>query len=278
VVTTLLLIRNIINISFSAKEPLVTATKDKTSKGTVFKKKNIMHYSTILERNPFGPPMKLQPLDISQETKKQNGSLSNLILVGTAVGPENMSYAIFIDKAGASPDAEEIFAYGEEVFDYGILTKVERSSAKLKQDAVIYTITMPDEDTRSEAEINQLRSKDRPQASSFARKVSERQYILNNRTIQEYLENPEQILTDAILLPNITDGRQAGFTITEVVSGGLYHSLGLRNGDILLRINGLELSNPEVAIQALSAFKGMNRVNLDIIRSSRNMSMNYQIQ
>jgi general secretion pathway protein C len=79
-------------------------------------------------------------------------------------------------------------------------------------------------------------------------------------------------------LPNIKDGRQEGFTISEVVPGGIYQSLGLRNGDILLKINGLEISNPEVAIQAMSALRGMNNVDLDIIRSGKNISMSYRMR
>ena len=79
-------------------------------------------------------------------------------------------------------------------------------------------------------------------------------------------------------MPNIKDGRQEGFSISEVVPGGIYSSLGLRNGDILLRINGLEISNPEVAIQAMSGLKGMSNIDLDVIRNGRKISMNYRIK
>lgn len=122
-----------------------------------------------------------------------------------------------------------------------------------------------------------MRSEDAPE-DSFARQVGEREYLLDSRRVQESLENPEQILTDARLLPNFVDGKQEGFRISEVVPDGLYGSLGLQNGDILLRVNGLEISNPEVAIQAMTALRGMNRVNLDIIRGGKNMAMSYQIR
>ncbi len=114
--------------------------------------------------------------------------------------------------------------------------------------------------------------------SSFAKKIGERQYVLNSRKVQESIENPEHILTDARLLPNFVNGKQEGFAISEVVNDGLYHSMGLKNGDILLKVNGLQMSNPEVAIQAMTALKGMNRVNLDIIRNGKNMSMKYQMR
>jgi len=88
-----------------------------------------------------------------------------------------------------------------------------------------------------------------------------------------------QILTDARFLPNVKkNGKQEGFKIYEVRPGRVYESLGLKNGDTLLRINGLETSNPEVAIQAMSAFRGMDRINLDIIRNGTRMSLSYEIR
>ena len=42
--------------------------------------------------------------------------------------------------------------------------------------------------------------------------------------------------------------------------------------------SNLEISKPEVAIQAMSALRGMNTVNLDIIRNSSKLTMSYQIR
>ncbi|GBD96692.1 putative type II secretion protein GspC [bacterium BMS3Abin06] len=267
----LLLSRNIISISFSKKEPLFTVSQYKPSNN--LKKKNIMEYSAILEKNPFGPPMKLRPLATEQKTESVDVSLSDLILIGTAVGPESLSYAIF----EVPPGRQEVVAYRGRVLNYGVLTKIRKSSVEIERDSAVYTLKISFEKTGTKQEAPWAQRTDTAQ-KSFARKVGERQYILDSRRVRQSLENPERILTDARLLPNIVDGRQEGFKISEVVTGGIYHSLGLKNGDILLRVNGLEISNPEVAMQAMTALKGMNTVDLDIIRKGRNMSMNYQMR
>lgn len=114
--------------------------------------------------------------------------------------------------------------------------------------------------------------------SSFAKKITEKQYLLNQQKVQQALNNPEQVLTDARLLPNIENGKQNGFKVLEVKPGGIYESLGLKNGDILLMVNNLEISKPEIAIQAMYALKGMSTVNLDIIRNGERTTMSYQIR
>ena len=220
--------------------------------------------------------MTLRPLTVAQSEEKETPafSLSDLILVGTAFGSNNLNYAIFEDRTQAQ-GRQEIIRLGENVFNYGRLKKIERSSVEIERDSANYTVTMPE--PALNPEIPQEQSKETSQAS-FAKQIGEREYILDSRRIQKALENPEQILTHARLLPNIKDGRQEGFSVSEVVPGGIYHSLGLRNGDILLRINGLEISNPEVAIQAMSALKGMSNIDLDVIRSGQKISMNYRIR
>jgi general secretion pathway protein C len=86
------------------------------------------------------------------------------------------------------------------------------------------------------------------------------------------------MMTDARLKPNITDGKEEGYVLSEVKTGGIYQSLGLQDGDVLLRINDYDISNPERALQAFTALKGLERVQIDLIRSGSKMTMTYQIK
>jgi len=276
-VALLLVAREIVTLSLSSKKPLASVPVTPGAANQQMKKIDLMQYAQILERNPFGAPMTLHPMGVTQEQDEvQYASPSSLVLVGTAVGHAQQSFAIFEDKAQSPPKGHEVFAKGEQVYNYGILKKIERSSVELESASSTFTIKM-EEDAAAPAKTEQRQSK-REDQNSFARQVGEKEYILDSRKVRQSLENPEKILTDARLLPNIRDGKHEGFTISEVVPDGMYHSLGLRNGDILLRINGLEISNPEVAIKAMTALQGMNSVNLDIIRGGKNMSMNYKMR
>jgi len=274
----LLLPRNVLSVSMAKKQMPGTGSKDKLNVQQPALRKDFMQYAPVLEKNPFGPPGKLYPITVSQTAEKETQDLpvSNLVLLGTAVGPGKLSYAIFEDSVQA-PGQQQIFSPGDRVFDYGVLRKIEHSSAAIERNGATFTVSMPDMTIETQKDQKQGKEPPQPQGS-FARRIGEREYILDSRRIQKSLENPEQILTDARLLPNIKNGKQEGFSISEVVPGGIYHSLGLRNGDVLLRINDLEISNAEVAIQAMSALRGMNNINLDIIRSGQNMSMSYRIK
>ncbi len=272
----LLFTRDIINIALSKKGSRAVKTGDKTTANIMPAKKNIMSYAPIVEKNPFGPPMKFHPIATGQNTNSSQGSLSELMLFGTVTGPKNLSHAIFTDKSQPAPVRQEVFAYGEDIYNSGTLTKIEKGFVELTQGTNTYIIYLIDitgiQTKRLHTNISSASQ------SQFVKKINERQYLLDQRKLQQALNNPKQILTDARPLPNIQKGKQDGFRISEVRPGGLYESLGLRNGDILLRVNELEISNPEVAMQAMFALKGMNMVNLDIIRSGSKMTMSYQIR
>ncbi len=262
------LTRDIISIVFSKKDSRTADMGDKIKTAPALKTKDIMNYAAILEKNPFGSPMKFIPLSAGYDSRS-GGSPASLILVGTVTGPKNLSYAIFEDKSQSRFAGQEVFAYGKNVYNYGILSRIEKGWVELKQGANTYKIPV------TEIRITEMESK---APGAFAQKVGEKEYILDQKRIQEALNTPEQILTDARLLPNIRDGRQEGFTMSEVKTGGLYDSLGLRNGDVLLKVNRLEISSPDVAMQAMSALKGMDRVNLDVIRNGSRMTMTYQVK
>ncbi|GAB4539902.1 MAG: type II secretion system protein GspC [Thermodesulfovibrionia bacterium] len=270
-IAILFLTRNIINLLTINAVSSITDTADTMNKEKVLGKGDIDHYSVILEKNPFGKPMKLKPLVGTHEGVEKVGASSDLILVGTAIGSRGMSYAIFEWRDGKG---QEVFRIGEDVLNYGRLSQIGSDHVSLIQGNDTVTIRMIEID--SVMETPQSNAGDT--ARTFVRKVGEREYLINRERVEQSLQNPEQLLTDARLLPNLQDGKQEGFKVLEVKPGGLYESLGLRNGDILLRINGIDISSPDVAIQAMSALRGMNKINLDIMRDGNRLSMNYQIR
>ncbi len=267
--TALLFTRNIISIGFSKKASPLTKTKQGMETIPLAKMKDINDYAPILEKNPFGPPMKLIPISTEQKGEKI-ASPSELILIGTTVGPANLSYAILEDKSHSAFQGQEVFAHGHKVYDYGTITKIEKDWVELTQGTIASRISIAEPQTK---EITTGASQ-----PSFGKKISESQYVLDKEVVQNALKNPQQIMTDARLLPNVVKGKIEGFKISEVKQNGMYGNLGIRNGDILLKINNLEMSNPESALQAMSALGGMNSVNLDIIRDGAKMTMSYDIR
>ena len=110
--SALLAARNLINISLSKKRLQIQLTEKSTVNNSIQPGNNFMSYSPILRKNPFGSPMKLHQINSKQAAGKvTNGSPSNLLLVGTVVGPDKFSYAIFEDKSRRKGLKQEVVHY-----------------------------------------------------------------------------------------------------------------------------------------------------------------------
>ncbi|MBI5050369.1 MAG: hypothetical protein HZC11_05765 [Nitrospirae bacterium] len=173
----LLFTRDIIGSVFSKKWLKAGKTGENSTTPSIPKTKNIMGYAGILEKNPFGNPMKLTPLSIEQGDKSAVPAHGeNLILVGTAAGPKNLSYAIFEETSQSAPfNKQEVFAYGKNVYNYGILTKIEKGWVELRRGANVYTIPLTD------IRVTEVEGK---KHGTFARKVSEKEYVLDQKKVQ----------------------------------------------------------------------------------------------
>jgi type II secretion system protein C len=86
------------------------------------------------------------------------------------------------------------------------------------------------------------------------------------------------VLTAARLTPVVRGGAVEGFLVTEVKPRGIMDAIGLKNEDILKRVNGYAITSPERAVQVLTALKGQTSFELDIVRRGQNMSFHYLVR
>ncbi|RKH50980.1 type II secretion system protein GspC [Corallococcus llansteffanensis] len=98
------------------------------------------------------------------------------------------------------------------------------------------------------------------------RATGEHTYAVPRDDVAEALTNLNQVLTEARVVPALRDGRPVGFKLLSVREGSLYTRLGLRNGDVLQRINGLDLEDMEKALQAFTQLRDARRIELQLER------------
>jgi type II secretion system protein C len=265
IIVCLVMVRDILQITHKRREVPVAHPQNKIQ---AQKARNLEDYEIILRNNPFGfDAGPLKPLTHSIE---KAATISDMTLIGTITGPEVYSYAVFTVGKGT----QEVYRVGENIPGMGKLKRVERDKVFIIGRERMIEVPIADIVTITEVTPAQKTSG----GASFARSIGQGSYIVDQKKVQQAIENPNQLMTDARLQPNFTDGRQEGFTLKEVKEGGIYQSLGLQNSDVLLRINEYNISNPENALQAFTALRGMERVQLDILRNNAKMTLTYQIR
>ncbi len=113
------------------------------------------------------------------------------------------------------------------------------------------------------------------------RKISDTEYTIERSAITDSLSDLNTLFTQMRLTPNfVGEGDEKtvdGFRVFRVKSGSVFQKLGIRNGDIILKINGVNMDNPENAFQLLQQLRYENSFSLLIRRNDQEMDINYNV-
>lgn len=241
-------------------------------------------YSPILEKGAFpSASRQLAKIDIIDEGAgaASHPILSELRLLGTYSGP--VSFAVF-EKTGSAE--QEVFRAGQSVFNAGMLLAIEDGKAKLSAGGSEVTFTVFKEELPSSISgmggSTELPDTPDGQAagsgSRYTEKVAENSWVIDQKAVEGSLNDMSRVMTDARLTPKASDGRVEGFLVTEIKPRGIFDAIGLKNGDVLTKINGYDIDSPEKAVQVLSALRGQTNIDLDILRAGKPTSLHYTIR
>lgn len=76
------------------------------------------------------------------------------------------------------------------------------------------------------------------------KKLGEHKYELQRGTLESVLGNMALLSRSARIVPEMKDGKAAGFRLFAVRPEGPFAKIGMQNGDIISSINGLEITSP----------------------------------
>lgn len=257
----------------------LTSTTATTAKNVVLPSvpTSLQSYAIILEKGLLGQATRgsLTPLNKQAVSAAAPAiSQTDLMLLGTVTGSPRES---FILLRRTSSNEERVFRQGERVFDLGTLIAVHKESADIKTNSQLIVLRTP----TSPAEPQKPVVPNGAPASvtgGVIQPITGNVGIIDQRALNAALDNIGQAMTDARLLPSVKDGKVEGFKLSEVKPQGVFGALGLKNGDVLARINDFPVDSPEKAIQSFMTLKGQNRIKLDLIRDGAATSLTYDIR
>ena len=230
-------------------------------------------FGPILEKGLFGKASQGKLTPIVQNPSGKNAattSQSDLLLLGTAVGSFRETFAL-VQKL--STKEERVFRLGDKVFDIGSLAAVQKEYAEIDAGGRRIKIMTP---TGVASETEKQPAQKPP--AGLAAPVGSGSYVIDQRALNASLDNIGQSMTDARLLPSVKEGKVEGFKVSEVKPGGIFDTVGIKNSDILLKINDFPIDSPEKAIQSFVSLKGQNRIKLDLLRDGQPATFNYDIR
>ncbi len=102
--------------------------------------------------------------------------------------------------------------------------------------------------------------------------------VLDRREVEQSTADLPKLLSQARAVPNYSDGNLNGWRIELVKPNSMFQKLGLQKGDVVQRINGVEVRDPGMMLTLFQQVKNEQSVSLDMLRSDRAMTVTYEIR
>lgn len=234
-------------------------------------------FDVILRRNLFNPegtiPEELGPLEGTSLLDAEGAASTTLpiTLVGTIILTNPLKSLAAIRDTGLNKT--ESYRVGENLLGKAKIAKIERKKVYFQnQDSGNLEYV----EIKEEALPERIGMVGAPREG--IKKISEDNFVVDKGFVDTTLENINQVITQARAVPNFVDGKVNGFKLFAIKPGSIYEQLGLQNGDIVLKVNGIALDSPAKALELYGDLQNLTELTIDYEREGSRRTTRYTVR
>jgi general secretion pathway protein C len=228
-------------------------------------------YALIYERDVFNA-VKGAPAERSGSDAKRSDL--NVKLWGTAIAHDpTQSYAIIEDQAARR---QALYRVGDSILDTATLLRVEWDRVILErngEEEVLELATTTGPPTAGAANAAASAA-----AGERIRKTADDKFVIDRRELEKTVANLNEVFTQARAVPYFEDGKTIGFRVFAIKPGSVFEKIGLQNGDVVQRVNGVELNDPTKALSLFTELQNEGHIALDLQRNKATKNFSYEIR
>lgn len=198
-------------------------------------------------------------------------------LRGTVYRESGNSIAIIEDTKTRKQD---VYHVGDFILGEAKLIAISRNKVYLERDGkqeVLGVYEGPEVKTGERPEGRRPQRGPIPTGAGIKR-LSANRYRIPQEDLRNAFENMNHLLTQVRMVPNFNNGEPDGFKLLSVKSGSLIHRSGLRDGDIIKRVNGIEIDSPEKAFEIYDQVKNEPTITVEIERGGGEKTFTYEVR
>jgi general secretion pathway protein C len=113
---------------------------------------------------------------------------------------------------------------------------------------------------------------------SNVKKVSDSEYVIDEEVVESSLGNINQLLTQIRVVPNFQDGKADGFKLFAIKPQSIFAKIGLKNGDVIRKVNDQDITSPEKAFGVFQQLRNEKNLSVEISRRGQNQTLSYEIR
>src|SRR5215510_9045990 len=102
--------------------------------------------------------------------------------------------------------------------------------------------------------------------------------VLDRREVDQAMNDFPKLLSQARAVPYLVNGSMSGFRLDFVAPASFYEKIGLKYGDVLQQVNGVEIRDPATMLTLFQQLRNEQTVKLDVLRNNQRSTLTYEIR
>jgi len=219
-------------------------------------------------------PLPLDPLGMSASATGESRTPLNLAskikLLGVVIG----------DQGGVSAIIEELsskrqlfFRLHDHISDIGEISDIRRDGIVVRQG-----------DQQELLLLDALQAEKPPLAQPAVGSAmvlasgSPMHKVLDRREVEQAMGDLPKLLSQARAVPYLVNGAMNGFRLDFIAPASFYERIGLKYGDVLQQVNGVEIRDPGTMLTLFQQLRNEKTVKLDVLRNNQRTAMMFEIR
>jgi general secretion pathway protein C len=228
------------------------------------KRSPLSSFQIITERNLFGSQDKASKEIKEEEIEALEPTSLKIALLGTVTGNEENAFAVI----------EETDKRKQGLYKIGDSVKNATVKKILREKVVLRVGTKDEILTMEESAATRRDKTQRPSRSTAGGST----ITVSRKDIQKSLEDINKLMSQVRIRPHFKDGESDGLSVSRIKGGSIFSKLGLRNGDIVQKINGEPINSPDEVLALYEKLKSGSEVSLEVTRRGEPKTMNYRFR
>jgi len=207
-----------------------------------------------------GAPPSRAPLNLASKLK----------LLGVVIG----------DREGVSAIVEELsskrqlfFRLHDQIPDVGEISEIRRGGIVVRQG---------DQQELLELAASQIEKPPSAPVTTGSAVVpvtgSPVRTVLDRREVEQAMGDVPKLLSQARAVPYLVNGAMNGFRLDFIAPSSFYEKIGLKYGDVLQQVNGVDIRDPGTMLTLFQQLRNEKTVKLDVLRNNQRTAMTFDIR
>ena len=102
--------------------------------------------------------------------------------------------------------------------------------------------------------------------------------VIDRREVEAAMADLPKLLTQARAVPYMVNGVPNGYRMDYIAPASFYEKIGIQYGDVLQRVNGVDVRDPSTMLSLFQQLKNERTVKVDMVRNNQKTTMTFELR